>query len=1222
MSIQIVIYVCFFRPPFIECFDITMSQENVEQPIFIENLSQQRRHWNTATQGDAVHRFPVQLEEIWNQYNQIGTFDAADIQAMINDGDTDTLGIVTLRKNKTLTLVPGSTTKYQLTLPDLQIAHVIPATEGKVSPVAGDVGPVTTATAAPSGITGYTPVIVDANGVVYPMLASLWVIDGINACVEFPYGVPSTMDAPFVLTYYEYTGDTGGRTTLDAHESRPLEQKDVDRRAENSDYDIIICGAGTAGSLLTHQLASRYPDAKILLLDIGQDDVREAAPNADPANDWGQLPRTVMGTLGEGAYMVHGELKTSDTDPSARGQIHDPLGGTLGGTSAANAMVWNRGTKKGTYDRWEERVGSEFGFNAMNESYKVIENRSQDTLIYGTPGGRYWTDPPVAPPAPQEDVPGRRFNSAYHGDSGRVGLSQNFIRGPMSAAIDVVLQTETLGTERSAPFHPTDQMYLDEEDPSNPVEHTHYTPTTQYDQSSSTFTDALSEVQNPYPGSTPGYTKVPAPPGITRGPEYAGYPQTIRDGMLLGDNFPKTQKARCYAAPAYLYPILDNVIPHNVTVKTRAFIKRLLFTNPQDPTECTGVEWVEDGWHVMNLERSINRNGPQYTGTASDVDTSELGLKQAVLNQASLAPAIQAFATLDIWLCLGAKNSPKQLQLAGIGDAKMLDSIRKGGSIPLRTHLPGVGRGVQDTFDTAIGWLHEQNGTTELPFPFPAGGPAFLLGQIMGLADPQNPLDPVNTTSISGVSFQEGQSIRIRTNPSKTYTDMTLLCNLGDIASGIGSSLWQDQINLLQGVAANISMEDGRPVWNKHRWGYTDPYGTQPNHLNTHGLIAEYFDMSSAGEVAIQSSNPFDDAMYAPAMGGHDEDVEAMVAGFENTILPLLKGMAKHKFGIRGPATYVGQATAGGAQDITLLPVLVPNPARDSVLPFVDYDTASTLSGWTIQIVSGTGAGQYNLITVWSGAGSYIAAVVVPWGTAPDATSVYALNPPGASPLDTMPQTGRNSRAFARLLRPNGDNCLAPYAVDTLGADPLGTTDQSTVITVAHTAHGLSVDDIIRITGADAVGGVASNLLNEYHVVDAVTGANEYEIVLFWNRTPIGGPGSPQVASPGATSTTTGGGSAVVVEKLTFSEARFRKWVELNYFSGWHKCCSCKMGTPEDTTAVVDTRARVYNTKGLRVADASIFPVKPNANTMAPTYGITQRLFELISVEEYDGYLL
>ena len=120
---------------------------------------------------------------------------------------------------------------------------------------------------------------------------------------------------------------------------------------------------------------------------------------------------------------------------------------------------------------------------------------------------------------------------------------------------------------------------------------------------------------------------------------------------------------------------------------------------------------------------------------------------------------------------------------------------------------------------------------------------------------------------------------------------------------------------------------------------------------------------------------------------------------------------------------------------------------------------------------------------------------------------------------------------------------------------------------------------------------------------------------------PTGGPGSSQLPSPGALAVGVAGiGGPFTLSKCTFDETKFRSWVSETYFSGWHKCCSLKMGLPEDPQAVVDTRARVYNTKGLRVCDASIFPVKPNANTQAPVYGITQRVFDLVS-EEYDQLL-
>jgi len=50
----------------------------------------------------------------------------------------------------------------------------------------------------------------------------------------------------------------------------------------------------------------------------------------------------------------------------------------------------------------------------------------------------------------------------------------------------------------------------------------------------------------------------------------------------------------------------------------------------------------------------------------------------------------------------------------------------------------------------------------------------------------------------------------------------------------------------------------------------------------------------------------------------------------------------------------------------------------------------------------------------------------------------------------------------------------------------------------------------------------------------------------------------------------------------------------------WHASCSCRMGRADDPMAVVDTQGCVKGVQGLRVVDASIFPVVPCAKHQLP----------------------
>ena len=54
------------------------------------------------------------------------------------------------------------------------------------------------------------------------------------------------------------------------------------------------------------------------------------------------------------------------------------------------------------------------------------------------------------------------------------------------------------------------------------------------------------------------------------------------------------------------------------------------------------------------------------------------------------------------------------------------------------------------------------------------------------------------------------------------------------------------------------------------------------------------------------------------------------------------------------------------------------------------------------------------------------------------------------------------------------------------------------------------------------------------------------------------------------------------------------------------------MGASDDPTTVVDPHGRVLGVEGLWVADASVFPEVPRANTNLPTIAAAERLSDFI----------
>jgi choline dehydrogenase len=54
------------------------------------------------------------------------------------------------------------------------------------------------------------------------------------------------------------------------------------------------------------------------------------------------------------------------------------------------------------------------------------------------------------------------------------------------------------------------------------------------------------------------------------------------------------------------------------------------------------------------------------------------------------------------------------------------------------------------------------------------------------------------------------------------------------------------------------------------------------------------------------------------------------------------------------------------------------------------------------------------------------------------------------------------------------------------------------------------------------------------------------------------------------------------------------------------------MGKKEDKMAVIDSKFRVFGVKGLRVVDASVYPIAPGGFPVLPTFMVGQKGSEAI----------
>jgi len=150
------------------------------------------------------------------------------------------------------------------------------------------------------------------------------------------------------------------------------------------EYDFIVCGAGSSGSVVARRLAED-PTASVLLIEAGGNDMIQEV--TDPL-----LWPTNIGSARDWGFIAEANANLADR------RLLMTMGKVLGGGSSVNVMVWARGHRSDWDNFSREAQDETWSHESVSKIFRHIENwRGKPDPKYRGTDGPVWVQPPIDP---------------------------------------------------------------------------------------------------------------------------------------------------------------------------------------------------------------------------------------------------------------------------------------------------------------------------------------------------------------------------------------------------------------------------------------------------------------------------------------------------------------------------------------------------------------------------------------------------------------------------------------------------------------------------------------------------------------------------------------------------------------------------------------------------------------------------------------------------------